>query len=74
MQDQQLGCKCPSSVCNPENCDHVYLFDDDHVNAKDVNGNSMHSRFAYDEKGRIVLEVLFVIILHRLADIQFFPY
>ncbi|CAL9044168.1 histone-lysine N-methyltransferase SUVR5 isoform X1 [Musa acuminata AAA Group] len=55
-KDQQLGCKCPSSVCNPENCDHVYLFDDDHVNAKDVNGNSMHSRFAYDEKGRIVLE------------------
>lgn len=52
----QLGCACPHSACYPETCDHVYLFDNDYDDAKDINGKPMHGRFPYDEKGRIILE------------------
>ncbi|KAG6504134.1 histone-lysine N-methyltransferase SUVR5-like isoform X1 [Zingiber officinale] len=55
-KDLQLGCNCPDSMCYPESCSHIYLFDADQMNAKDATGNSMHCRFAYDKKGRIVLE------------------
>lgn len=52
----QLGCACPYSTCSPESCDHVYLFDNDYEDAKDMYGRPMHSRFPYDDKGRIILE------------------
>ncbi|KAG7993858.1 hypothetical protein I3843_01G027000 [Carya illinoinensis] len=52
----QLGCACPNSTCYPEGCDHVYLFDNDYDEAKDIYGKLMHDRFPYDEKGRIILE------------------
>ncbi|KAJ4715021.1 histone-lysine N-methyltransferase SUVR5-like [Melia azedarach] len=52
----QLGCACPSSTCHPETCDHVYLFDNDYEDAKDIEGKPMHGRFPYDQKGRIILE------------------
>ncbi|WOK98484.1 histone-lysine N-methyltransferase SUVR5 isoform X1 [Canna indica] len=55
-KDLQLGCKCPDAMCNPKNCDHVYPFNDDQTSAKDFKGNLIHRRFAYDEKGRIVVE------------------
>ncbi|KAG9159334.1 hypothetical protein Leryth_017962 [Lithospermum erythrorhizon] len=35
---------------------HVYLFDDDYEDAKDIYGKAMHGRFPYDERGRIILE------------------
>ncbi|XP_052195621.1 histone-lysine N-methyltransferase SUVR5 isoform X2 [Diospyros lotus] len=57
----QLGCACPHSTCSPENCDHVYLFDDDYENAKDIYGKPMRGRFPYDEKGRIILEEGFLV-------------
>ena len=57
LQSLQLGCACPHSACYPETCDHVYLFDNDYDDAKDINGKPMHGRFPYDEKGRIILEV-----------------
>lgn len=38
-------------------CDHVYLFDNDYEDAKDIYGKPMHGRFPYDERGRIILEV-----------------
>lgn len=57
-QNSQLGCTCPNLKCYPESCDHVYLFDNDYENAEDIHGKSMHGRFAYDERGRIVLEVM----------------
>ncbi|XP_068344381.1 histone-lysine N-methyltransferase SUVR5-like isoform X1 [Pyrus communis] len=52
----QLGCACPRSTCCPETCDHVYLFDNDYDDAKDIYGKSMRGRFPYDERGRIILE------------------
>ncbi|CAN1164179.1 Histone-lysine N-methyltransferase SUVR5 [Linum perenne] len=52
----QLGCSCPYSVCCSETCDHVYLFDNDYEDAKDIYGAPMHGRFPYDDKGRIILE------------------
>lgn len=60
VQDLQLGCNCPDSMCYPESCSHIFLFDADHMNAKDATGNSMHCRCAYDKKGRIVLEVMYL--------------
>ncbi|KAJ7944359.1 Histone-lysine N-methyltransferase SUVR5 [Quillaja saponaria] len=52
----QLGCACSFSSCCPETCDHVYLFDIDYEDAKDINGKPMRGRFPYDENGRIILE------------------
>ncbi|KAK6922779.1 SUVR5, C2H2-type Zinc finger, 3 repeats, partial [Dillenia turbinata] len=52
----QLGCSCSHSVCSPEQCDHVYLFDNDYEDAKDIYGRSMQGRFPYDDGGRIILE------------------
>lgn len=37
-------------------CDHVYLFDNDYEDAKDIYGKPMRGRFPYDEKRRIILE------------------
>ncbi|KAL6526228.1 hypothetical protein OROMI_029868 [Orobanche minor] len=52
----QLGCSCAHSMCSSESCDHVYLFDNDYEDAKDIHGKPMHGRFPYDERGRIILE------------------
>ncbi|KAG8384504.1 hypothetical protein BUALT_Bualt04G0124800 [Buddleja alternifolia] len=55
-ESSQLGCACAHSMCSSEACDHVYLFDNDYDDAKDINGIPMHGRFPYDERGRIILE------------------
>ncbi|KAF6166554.1 hypothetical protein GIB67_005416 [Kingdonia uniflora] len=55
-ESSQLACACPSSTCIPEACDHVYLFDNDNENAKDIYGEPMQGKFPYDKKGRIILE------------------
>lgn len=52
----QLGCCCEELTCSPLNCDHVYLFDNDYEDAKDIDRQPMLGRFPYDEKGRIILE------------------
>ncbi|PIN21514.1 histone H3 (Lys9) methyltransferase SUV39H1/Clr4, required for transcriptional silencing [Handroanthus impetiginosus] len=52
----QLGCSCAHSTCSSETCDHVYLFDNDYEDAKDIYGNPIHGRSPYDERGRIILE------------------
>ncbi|KAE8686006.1 Histone-lysine N-methyltransferase SUVR5 [Hibiscus syriacus] len=52
----QLGCTCSNSTCCPEACDHVYLFDNDYEDARDIHGKPMRGRFPYDDKGRIILE------------------
>ncbi|XP_057984320.1 histone-lysine N-methyltransferase SUVR5 isoform X2 [Hevea brasiliensis] len=56
IENLQLGCACPDSLCSPETCDHVYLFDTDYEDARDICGKFMHGRFPYDDKGRIILE------------------
>ncbi|KAL3526706.1 hypothetical protein ACH5RR_011362 [Cinchona calisaya] len=56
VESSQLGCACAHSVCSPATCDHVYLFDNDYEDAKDICGSPMHGRFPYDERGRIILE------------------
>ncbi|KAG8641299.1 hypothetical protein MANES_13G134300v8 [Manihot esculenta] len=56
IENLQLGCACPDSLCSPETCDHVYLFDNDYEDARDIFGKFMHGRFPYDDKGRIILE------------------
>lgn len=58
MQSLQFGCTCKNFSCRQEACDHVYLFDNDNEDAKDIHGRSMRGRFPYDEFGRIILEVL----------------
>uniref|UniRef100_A0A1D1XSB7 Histone-lysine N-methyltransferase SUVR5 n=1 Tax=Anthurium amnicola TaxID=1678845 RepID=A0A1D1XSB7_9ARAE len=55
-KSSQLGCACSDTKCYPETCDHVYLFDNDYENAKDIHGYSMRGQFPYDERGRIVVE------------------
>ncbi|XAR73921.1 Histone-lysine N-methyltransferase [Bertholletia excelsa] len=55
-ETMQLGCACTQLSCSPETCDHVYLFDNDYEDAKDIFGKPMHGRFPYDEKGQIILE------------------
>ncbi|XP_010531200.1 PREDICTED: histone-lysine N-methyltransferase SUVR5 isoform X2 [Tarenaya hassleriana] len=55
-ENLQLGCSCRSSACSPETCDHVYLFDNDFEDAKDIRGRSMRGRLPYDDRGRIILE------------------
>ncbi|XP_022132629.1 histone-lysine N-methyltransferase SUVR5 isoform X2 [Momordica charantia] len=52
----QFGCACPQSLCSSETCDHVYLFNSDYEDPKDIYGNPMRRRFPYDENGRIILE------------------
>ncbi|RDX66736.1 Histone-lysine N-methyltransferase SUVR5, partial [Mucuna pruriens] len=52
----QLRCACSFSACCPETCDHVYLFDNDYDDAKDIFGKPIRGRFPYDENGRIILE------------------
>nr|KYP45514.1 Histone-lysine N-methyltransferase SUVR5 [Cajanus cajan] len=52
----QLRCACSFSACYPETCDHVYLFDNDYDDAKDIFGKPMRGRFPYDENGRMILE------------------
>lgn len=57
MQSLQLGCACTHLSCSPGMCDHVYLFDNDYEDAKDIYGKPMRGRFPYDEKRQIILEV-----------------
>jgi hypothetical protein len=57
LQSPQLGCACSYSTCCPETCDHVYLFGDDYVDAKDIFGKPMRGRSPYDQNGRLILEV-----------------
>lgn len=69
VQSWQLGCACLHSTCSPERCDHVYLFDNDYSDAKDIYGKPMSGRFPYDEKGRIILEVMkFILLNHSKFD------
>ncbi|KAK9012183.1 hypothetical protein V6N11_040252 [Hibiscus sabdariffa] len=56
VESLQLGCTCSSSTCCPETCDHVYLFDNDYEDARDIYGKPMRGRFPYNDKGRIILE------------------
>ncbi|WCJ30996.1 Histone-lysine N-methyltransferase SUVR5 [Euphorbia peplus] len=56
IENMQSGCACPHSLCIPERCDHVYLFDNDYEDAKDIHGKPMRGRFPYDDKGRLILE------------------
>ncbi|OVA18624.1 SET domain [Macleaya cordata] len=60
-KSSQLGCACPHSTCSAEACDHVYLFDNDYEDAEDIDGQPMHGRFPYDEKGRIVLKESYLV-------------
>ncbi|KAL5729184.1 [histone H3]-lysine(4) N-trimethyltransferase [Ranunculus cassubicifolius] len=60
-ESSQLGCACPQSTCSPDACDHVYLFDNDYEDAKDIYGQPMQGRFPYDKEGRIILEEGYVV-------------
>ncbi|KAM1109579.1 hypothetical protein ACFX13_009119 [Malus domestica] len=62
MKSLQLGCVYACSLCYPETCDHVYHFDNDYYDAKDIYGKSMRCRFPYDQRGRLILEVLSLIL------------
>ena len=69
FQSWQLGCACLHSTCSPERCDHVYLFDNDYSDAKDIYGKPMSGRFPFNEKGRIILEVLkFILQVYSKID------
>jgi hypothetical protein len=52
-----MGCGCVKERCSQESCDHVYLFDNDYENAIDKCGIPMLGKFAFNERGCIVLEV-----------------
>lgn len=42
----------------------MYLFDNDYENALDKCGKPMLEKFAYDEGGLIVLEVVYILLLY----------
>ncbi|KAL5557205.1 hypothetical protein UlMin_039441 [Ulmus minor] len=52
----QMGCACSHLTCHPQACNHVYLFNTDYDDAKDIYGKTMNGRFPYDDQGRIILE------------------
>ncbi|KAJ3669568.1 hypothetical protein LUZ60_011518 [Juncus effusus] len=54
--DEELGCGCSNEGCSADKCDHAYLFENDYENAIDINGESMHGKFAYDQIGRVILQ------------------
>ncbi|KAM0972529.1 hypothetical protein ACFX2I_020170 [Malus domestica] len=56
MKSLQLRCVYACSVCCPETCDHVYLFDNDYDDSKDIYRKSMRCRFPYDQRCRLILE------------------
>jgi hypothetical protein len=62
-KDSRLGCSCGTEGCAPHSCDHVSMFDNDNTEAQDIHGQSMRGRFPYDNFGRIIVEVIEVIIL-----------
>ncbi|KAJ6736701.1 HISTONE-LYSINE N-METHYLTRANSFERASE SUVR5 [Salix viminalis] len=70
IEGLELRCSCQYSMCCPETCDHVYLFDNDYEDAKDIYGKSMLGRFPYDNKGRLVLELS---ILASYGEASSFP-
>lgn len=57
FQSSKLGCACGEGKCNPLFCDHVSMFDNDNMEARDKSGVPMKGRFPYDDQGRIILEV-----------------
>ncbi|XP_074294329.1 histone-lysine N-methyltransferase SUVR5 isoform X1 [Silene latifolia] len=56
MQNMHMGCGCSQAACSSETCDHVYLFNTDYENAKDIDQKLMEGRFPYDDIGRLMLE------------------
>lgn len=60
LQSYMVGCACSHAHCSPEKCDHVNLFDSVYENLVDMYAMPMHGRFAYDENGKIILQVLIV--------------
>ena len=57
-----MGCSCPEHQCQPDKCEHVYLFDNDNTDAEDIYGRPMARRFPYDNKGCIILQVGFKLL------------
>lgn len=60
-ENSQLSCNCQGPRCLSENCDHVYLFDNDNTDARDIYGKPMVGRFPYDSYGCIILEEGFLV-------------
>ncbi|CAH9134590.1 unnamed protein product [Cuscuta epithymum] len=61
IYSSQLGCSCPNLTCSSQTCDHVYLFENDYEDARDIHGQPMCGRFPYDDRGRIILEEGYVV-------------
>lgn len=55
-ENYMAGCSCSHGHCSPGKCDHVNLSDSVYENLLDINGISMHGRFAYDENRKIILQ------------------
>lgn len=58
LQNSMAGCACSYAHCSPDKCDHVSLFDRAYENLVDIYGTPMRGRFAYDENGKIILQVI----------------
>lgn len=68
FQSSKLGCACGEGKCNPLFCDHVSMFDNDNMEARDKSGVPMKGRFPYDDQGRIILEVCTIVISHSVSN------
>ncbi|KAG0602146.1 hypothetical protein M758_11G162800 [Ceratodon purpureus] len=60
-KSSQVGCSCTGAKCSASSCDHVSMFDTDNAEACTINGNSIRGEFAYDEFGRIILDVGYMV-------------
>lgn len=60
-KSSQVGCSCTGDECSASTCDHVSMFDTDNAEARTIDGKSARGQFPYDEIGRIILDVGYMV-------------
>lgn len=61
VQNSQVGCSCTEDECSASTCDHMSMFDTDNTEAFTIDGKFIRGQFPYDEFGRIILDVGYMV-------------
>ncbi|GBG76491.1 hypothetical protein CBR_g22240 [Chara braunii] len=59
--NSQVACACSGARCLADSCEHVRLFNQDNIEACDIDGELMLDKFPYDERGCIVLQEKYMV-------------
>uniref|UniRef100_A0A7I4BQG6 Uncharacterized protein n=1 Tax=Physcomitrium patens TaxID=3218 RepID=A0A7I4BQG6_PHYPA len=59
--NSQVGCSCTEDECSASTCDHMSMFDTDNTEAFTIDGKFIRGQFPYDEFGRIILDVGYMV-------------